>query len=231
MTTNQDNKLQYKIIMVLFFLVSTLEVIAEFVNNTCAIYILKPLILPFLMLLYWKTSSKKGVIFIIALVFGLIANIFYVSKTFNSIMTASIFYMMYRFIVIYLVLKVVHVKNYLPVFLGSIPFMIVFLYLTSLVSDDLGDTLYIYLAQIISMSFLGGFSVANYMVDDKRMNYWLLMSCILFTIIQFVLILKIYYITIYIFQPLAMILFVFAQYSLYKFVIMSEELDDDTSAA
>ena len=217
-STNEVN-----VLILLFFVVTLAEVLAEFFSFSNFIYLLKPLICPILIVIYWKSSVKKNSYFILALIFGFVANIFFIAKDFSSMLLGSLFFMFYRILIIYLVIKIVRVKKYLPVFLGSIPFAIIFLYVTSLTIDMLGNGLYIYIMQIIYMSFLGGFSLANYIIDSNKMNFWLLISSILFTFIQFIIILKMYYINMFIFQPIAMIFYAFAQFSLYKFMILSEK--------
>ncbi|MGH2666667.1 lysoplasmalogenase family protein [Flavobacterium sp.] len=221
--TKADKKIDdFKILLVLFFTIGLAEIIAELFVNKTFIYILKPLLIPTLTAVYWKKSKQRNYYFIVAMFFAFLANIFFVAEDFNSIMAGAFFYLLYRIIVIYLVLKIVGLRNYLPIFLGSIPFLTVFSYIGCLTIDELGSALFIYIIQVLIMSFLGGFSVANYMIDDNRTNFWLFLSSLLFSIIQIILILKIYYISVFIFQPMAMILYIFAQYALYKFMILSE---------
>jgi hypothetical protein len=217
-STNEVN-----VLILLFFVVTLAEVMAEFFCFPSFIYLLKPLICPILIVIYLKSSVEKNNYFILALVFGFMANIFFIAKDFSSILLGSLFFMFYRILIIYLVIKIVRMKNYLPVFLGSIPFVIIFLYVTSLTIDELGKGLYIYIMQIIFISFLSGFSLANYIIDNNKTNFWLLISCILFTFIQFIIILKMYYINMFIFQPIAMLFYAVAQFSLYKFMIFSEK--------
>jgi hypothetical protein len=220
---NIINRNEVNILILMFFVVVLAEVIAELFEYTVFIYILKPLLSPLLITIYWKSSKTRNNYFIAALFFVLIANVFFISKEFSSALLGSIFFMIYRILIIYIVIKIIRVKNYLPIVLGSIPFLILFLYVTSLTIDELGDGFYIYIMQIIFMSFLGGFSLANYIIKNNKMNYWLLISSVLFTLIQFVLIIRMYYISMSIFQPIAMLLYAFAQFSLYKFMILSEE--------
>jgi hypothetical protein len=217
-STNEVN-----VLILLFFVVTLAEVIAEFFSFPSFIYLLKPLICPILIVIYWKSSVEKNNYFILALIFGFTANIFFIAKDFSSILLGSLFFMFYRILIIYLVIKIVKVKNYLPVFLGIIPFAIVFLYVTSLTIDMIRDGFYIYIMQVLLMSFLGGFSLANYIIDNNKMNFWLLLSSILFTLIQFIITLKLYYINMFIFQPIAMLFYAIAQFSLYKFMILSEK--------
>ncbi len=220
---------EIRILVLLYFVAALAEVIAEFFNYKAFIYFLKPFLIPILTIIYWKSSRKPNTLFIIAMFFALMANIFFIASGFNSLLIGAVFFMFYRIIVLYLVLKILRITNYFPVFLASIPFICIFLYLSFLTINELGNALFIYIMQVVFMSFLGGISLSNYIMNDTKRDYWLLLSSVLFALIQFVLVLKIYYISISIFQPFAMTLYVFAQYALYKFMISSENLNDNTS--
>lgn len=218
-----QNSIESKVLILLFFTVAFVEVIAEFFLEQTYICILKPLLVPLLAVIYWKTSNVKNHYFFIAMFFSMLGNIFFISSEFNSILLGVIFFLFYRIVAIYVIMKNVEIKNYGIVFLGSIPFLSVFIYISFLTMNELESGLYLYIIQALFMSFLGGIALSNYMINPNRTNYWLLVSCILFAIIQIIIILKIYYIAIHIFQPLSMILYVFAQYGFYKFVLLSEE--------
>ena len=218
----KETSVEINILILLFFVTTFAEVIAELFSSTIFIYILKSLLSPILILIYWKSSKIRNIYFIIALLFVMMSNLFFVSTDFSSLLIGSIFFLFYRMLIIYLVIKIVRIKNYLPIFLGSIPFVIIFLYATSLTIDELGNAIYIHIIQVVFMSFLGGFSLANYVIENSKMNYWLFISCLLFAVIHFILILKTYYLPIVIFQPMVMLVYAFAQFSMYKFIILSE---------
>lgn len=218
----KETSVEINILILLFFVTTFAEVIAELFSNTLFIYLLKSLLSPILILIYWKSSKIRNIYFIIALLFVMMSNLFFVSKEFSSLLIGSIFFLFYRMLIIYLVIKIVRIKNYLPIFLGSIPFVIIFLYATSLTIDELGNAIYIHIILVVFMSFLGGFSLTNYVIDNSKMNYWLFISCMLFAVIHFILILKTYYLPISIFQPMVMLVYAFAQFSMYKFIILSE---------
>ena len=217
------NSTEIQLLSTLYFVIALTEVIAEFYASDFFISVFKPMLIPVLVLIYWKSSTTINNFFITALFFAFLANIFFISKDHNSLLLGAIFFGFYRILVIYIVIKTVEVKSYLPIILGCIPFIAIFTYVTILTMDELGAGLYIYTVQVVFITFLGGFSLANYILQNNKTNYWLLMSTLLFTIIQFTFIIKLYYLSILIFQPLAMILYTFAQYFLYKFIIFSEE--------
>jgi len=210
-------------LLTLYFTIGFFETIAELYNDILLMYVLKPLLIPILALVYWIKSKEKNTYYFMALFFIFLANIFFISKDFNSIIIASVFFIAHRGLIIYIVINKVKIKSFLPVFLGTIPFVAVFFYLTFLTMNELGKGLPIYIIQVLFLSFLGGFALSNYMIEDSKRNYWLLVNTVLFAIIQFVLVLKLYYLSITIFQPLSMVFYVIAQYAFYKFMILTEK--------
>lgn len=186
-------------------------------------YVLKPLLVPILALLYWLKSKERNGYFLFSLFFVLLANIFFISKDFYSIVIASVFLITYRGLIIYVVMKKVIINSFLPVFLGSIPFGALFIYLTFLTMNELGNGLYIYFVQVLFLSFLGGIALSNYMIEESKKNFWLLVHVVLFAFIQFILVLKLYYLSISIFQPMSMGFYIIAQFGIYKFMLLSEE--------
>jgi hypothetical protein len=222
LSLNNKVKLEEKALLILFFGIGILEIVAEFFNEVIMVYILKPLIIPILAFIYWRVSKEKNPFFLTALFFVLLANIFFISKEYNALMIGSIFFFIYRGLVIYIVLCKDPIKNYLPIFLGSLPFLTAFGYLTYLTKDVIGNGFSIFLFQIIFLSFLGGLAVSNYIIKESKKNFWLLLNAVLFGFIQFILVLKNFYLSVQLFQPLSMLMYLFAQYGLYKYMIISE---------
>lgn len=213
-------------LIALFFLVSLSEAIAEFFEYRSFIFIFKMLLMPILMLLYWTTSYVRNLYYLIALFFAFIANMLFIyNEDFDFIIFGATIFLVYRIITIYLIMKFVKIKSYFPVIIGSLPFLFIYFYLTCLTIDELGDGLFVYIIQAMFMSFLGGLSVGVYMINDNRKNYWLLISTLLFTVNQILLVIKLFYISVITFQPISMALYCFAQYGFYKFIILSEKKD------
>lgn len=228
MKKNKDhqNKISsdVNILIILFFLVALSEVIAEYFEYRNFIFLFKVLLMPILIILYLSTSSVRNPYYLIALFSALIANILFIYKEdFDFIILGATSFLVFRVITIYLIMKTIKIKKYFPVIIGSLPFVFIYFYLTCLTIDELGDGLLIYIVQVIFMSYLGGLSVGSYMINDNRKNYWLLISTLLFTVNQILLVIKLFYISVIIFQPISMALYCFAQYGFYKFIILSEE--------
>ncbi|MFK7049289.1 lysoplasmalogenase family protein [Flavobacterium columnare] len=220
---HSEKQSQEKGFLILFFIIGLFEVIAEYFNQILMIYILKPLLMPIMMFMYWKVSYERNIYFLLSLFFLLIANILFVSRTFNSAVIASVFFFIYRGLVIYLVIQDQPIKKKLPVVIGSLPFFTAFGYLTFLTKNELDKGIYIYLIQVLFLSFLGGLALSNYMINECRKNFWLLINAVFFAIIQFLLVLKLFYLSTVIFPAISMLLYLFAQFALYKYMLEREK--------
>ena len=117
-----SNKSEEKLLLVLFFFVSFAEIFAEFFNEITFVYILKPLIIPILTLIYWKTSTRRNPYFLVSMFFALLANLLFISRDFTSIVLASTFFLLHRTLVIYLVLKNVKIKRFFACISGKYSF-------------------------------------------------------------------------------------------------------------
>lgn len=206
---------------ILFFVVSLMEIGAEISKNTTAIYVIKPLIMPILALLYWQTSVQVNRLYLLGLFFCWISNIFFVKTEFSYIVAGACFFFVYRTINLYLILNFIKRPGAFPIFIGCIPFFFMFLYLTYIAYDIIQQGLWIFILQCMIMTLMGGISVGNHILQPSRGSLLLLMSSMLFALTQFVFVFKANYTTIN-FQPLAMALFVVGQYLFYRFIVHVE---------
>lgn len=208
---------------VIFFTVSLVEIIAEYYRAVALIYTVKPMILLILAFLYWRTSQKLSWIYLCALLFGWLANLFFISQDFRDIFIGALLFFVYRALSIYIVIKHIKLPGIFPIVVGCVPFLFIYMYLVNLTYDAIGEGLVIFIIQCVLISFLGGLSVGNYILRSNRASTMLLMSTLFFAITQFIFVIRLYYVNVNIFQPLAMTLFVVGQYMFYKFMIFSED--------
>ena len=201
--------------------VAIMEMIAEYYRNVSAILIFKPLLMPLLALLYWQTSARPNRLYLIGLFFCWMSNILFVWKDFNFIVAGACILFVYRIIDIYLVLRQVNRPGAFPLFVGSIPFFFMYLYLIYVANIILGKGLLIFIIQCALITFLGGVSVANHILNPSNSSLRLLVSTLFFAVVQFIFVFREQYPTIN-FQPFAMALFVSAQYLFYRFMLDGE---------
>jgi hypothetical protein len=208
---------------VLYFLIAAIEIVGEYFKNSGLVYATKPFIILILIFIYWNTSNKLNLIYVIALIFSWIANIFFISNLYESIFIGAILFFFYRIMTIYIVLRQIKLPSVFPTVVGCVPFLFIYMYFVNLTYITIGEGLVVFVIQCILISFLGGLSVGNYILSASRANALLLLSTLFFAITQFIFVIRLYYTDVNIFQPIAMALFAIAQYLFYKFLLLAEE--------
>ncbi|MFY8009500.1 MAG: lysoplasmalogenase family protein [Flavobacterium sp.] len=211
------------IILTAFFIVSFIEITAEFNEDKVLVWFTKPLILPLLIGYYIRRSNKINPYFLIALFFCWIANLLFIDNTWNYILFGVACFLVYRILVIIIVLKKVKMPDLLPLFLGSIPFVFIYASVAIFTFSTIGDSLYLFLIQGVFTIFLGGLSLVNYMLTSNKANRILFVSTLLFAVNQFVFILRFYYEEANFFQAIAMAFFVWAQFLLTQYILHTEK--------
>jgi hypothetical protein len=212
-----------KIVTVALLVVALTEVIAEYFRFLPLIYIFKPLISIVLMLLYWYSSSKKEILFFLTISTSLITNVLFIPNDMNLIFMGLIAFGFHRLITILYILKVMKTRDFIPVILGSVPFLIVFFYIffdTDLFSKEV---YYIMIIHNILISLLGGIALSHYIMNDSSRSSWLLICVLAFVTLHFIIFIEKFYIQLQIFRPIAMSLNAFAYFAFYKFILIIEE--------
>lgn len=212
-----------KLLISIYFTIAFIEIIAEFFKDNQFIWLTKPLIIPALMLFYWRMSKQPNRIFLIALFFNWVANIFFISQDYNYTIIGAYLFLVYRVSIIYLVLKMVKFPGIMPIIISALPFLLAYLYFINLTYESIGDGIYIFVLQGILIVFLAAFALGNYIFKPNTSSILLLISTIFFTVTQFILVLKYCYLSLNIFQPLAMFLFVLGQFILVIFLLLMEK--------
>lgn len=206
-----------------FFIVSFLEIIAEYNENKFWIWITKPFIITFLLAYYLRLTKKQSNYFILALLCSWVANLLFIENTLQWIIYGSIFFLVYRILIIQIVMNRVKMPSLVPLIIGSIPFIFIYATVCFLSFEAMGDNIYLFLIHGIFTIFLGGLSLGNYIMISNKPNFLLFLSTMLFALTQFSFVLKVYYENGNIFQAMAMAMFVIGQYLLTKFILLTEE--------
>lgn len=206
-----------------YFGIAALEITAEFLKDMPLVAYSKPLLMPLLAALYLYTSKKRNLFFLTALLFTWTANMLFISKDFNYIITGTLFFTAYRILIIYLVVKLAKVPGIFPLLIGCLPFLFIYLFVVNLTYEELEDGFWLFVFQGFFTIIFGGLSLGNYIFKSNKANTYLLISTMLFTFTQFLFVIRLFYVQLNIFQPLAMLLYVAAQFMLYKFMIIEEE--------
>lgn len=211
-----------KVLSGILLVVALIEVIAEYFKFLPLIYIFKPLISIVLMVLYWHSSPKRDILFFLTIITSLITNVLFIPNNLKLIFIGLIVFGFHRLINIFYILKVMKTKDFIPVILGSVPFLIIFFYIffdTDLLSKEV---YYIMIIHNILISLLGGIALSHYVMNDSTRSSWLLICVLSFVTLHFIIFIEKFYIQLQIFRPIAMSLNAFAYYAFYKFILIIE---------
>ncbi len=221
------------ILILFYFLIGGISVLSEYMQDHFLTYISKPFLMPILFYLYYLNSEKRNNAFVLALFFNWIANIAFVAATKDTVYFGSLFFLLYRVMVVYMLVERIAFPRIIPFLIGCIPFFFIYITVTSLVNAEIENGIYLFWVNGIFMIFLGGFTLANYILNNNKVNTLLLISTLLFTFIQFLVTINLYYLTLPLFQPISLAMFVVAQFLLYKSVLIMDYkrvLYDNTSS-
>ncbi|HMK06662.1 MAG TPA: lysoplasmalogenase family protein [Flavobacterium sp.] len=207
----------------IYFLVALVEIVAELNTDVSLISITKPLLMPLLIAIYWCSAKKINFLFVLSLLMVWIANLLFISTSMGFIIAATSFFLLYRILVMFIVFRMARFPGFLPLIIGCMPFLFLYIFVANLTYKELGEKFFLFAMQGMVMIVFGGYCLGNYILKSNKSNTYLLISTILFTAAQFILVIKIFYLSVNIFQPLAMLLFVSGQYLLYQYIVLEEK--------
>jgi len=215
---------------IIYFVIGITEVIAEFFAFNQAIIILKPLIPLMLMIVYRMTSTEQNPLFFATMFFSFLTNLLFLPIGPDVLFYAVIAFTVHRILFIYCIVKMLKIKDFIPIAIGFVPFFFLFSYVFKF-ADEVSNTMYaMIILQNFLISALGGIALSNYIMKDDSKNSWLYMCGLLFVLLQFVIFIERYYIMISIFRPIAMLLNVSGFYCFYRFFISTETSNNNGSS-
>ena len=222
--------LQENTIVVLFFSFAIIEILAELFSFKVILFAFRPFIAVVLLYLYWITSNVRSLLFFVSVFFLLLTSIFILSTSMLFLILGLTGILIHRILLIFYILKLNKVKDFMPIVIAIIPFIIIFSYLLS-ISDEIPENSYYPLvAQNILVSILGGVILSNYFMNQTRNTPWLFIFGLLSTAMYFTVFIEkcfLFNLPPTFFTPLGMILYVSSYYAFYKFVIDTERMDVD----
>ncbi len=213
-----------------YFVVAFFEVIAEFFISKTLIFTLKPMLPLILIGLYFIESKTRNSVVISAFLLSAITNILFIPNNPTCLFYGVIVFTIYRVISIYIVFKYQKLKDFIPIIIATAPFLLIFFYLFSETTEIPENSIYIIIFQNFLISLLAGLALSSYVMNDNKQNSILLISALLFVMLQFVVFIEKYFLVDEyreFFRPLAMTLNTLAFFSFYKFIVTAEKSNNN----
>lgn len=222
-----------KSLTICYFVIAFLEVIAEYMVNRPIICALKPIIPLVLIVLYYIESDNKNILFIVAILLSLITNILFIPNTPTYLFYGVLVFTLHRIFIIYLIFLFQKIKDFIPLIIATAPFLLIFFYLFSETPEIPANSIYILIFQNLLISLFAGIALSSYFMNDNKQNSVLLISALLFVMLQFVVFVEKYFLVNEfeeLFRPLAMTLNALAFFAFYKYVVIAEKSNNNRLA-
>lgn len=213
--------------VIAYVMLSLFVIFGEYEKDVRLISLTKPFLIPVLAVLYFALTKKINWIYVLALVFIWIANVLFITQTQEYIFKGGVSYLVFWIFITFLVLINTSFPNRVSFVIAIIPFTFLYCCVFQLVYENIEQGVYLFFLNGTLMVFLGGYSLANYFIDSNKPNTYLLISVLMFTFIQFLVSIDLYYLSTKLFRPMAMLLFVTAQFFLLKTFLSYEKMSFD----
>lgn len=175
------------------------------------------------MIIYFVSSDKRSLLYIIALILYQCASVFFRIDTPTTFIYATFSSMLFKLCLLLLIVGLVTKQNYKAVSIAFIPFFVIYLYIIQIVVDSLGNTYYIWIFNAFLTSVLGGIAIINYVNHSGHKNYWLLLSAILFIVQIAAFFINKFYVRNEAVYQVLILSYGISHYAFYKFMILNEE--------
>lgn len=226
MQNNLDSSFLKKTGVIIYFFITFLLIISEVLEHKFLIIIIKPLLIPALIMVYFSNSTNRNYIYILALLFALSSNIFFLSETQNFIFYGLVTFMIYRILTIIIVVKLIEKIFKLAFFIACLPFIFIISCLINMTLISLENSIYPVIINGLLITGLAGISLSSYVMEDDRANSWLAISTLLSIVLVFLFMIQKFYLPNNIFQPISALIFSASHYTFYKFVLEKEKLKE-----
>lgn len=210
----------------IYFFITFMLIVAEILENKLLIIIIKPLLIPTLIIVYISTSITRNYIYILCLLFALFSNILLLSEAQNFIFYGLLAFMIFRILTIIIVIKLIEKIFKLAFFIACLPFIFIFSCLINMTLISLENSIYPVIINGLLITGLAGISLSSYVMEDNRANSWLAISTLLSIVLVFLFMIQRFYLPNSIFQPISALIFSASHYTFYKFVLEKEKLKE-----
>ncbi len=185
--------------------------------------------IPILLVLYFVSSSKKQLVYFLALLFYQFASVFFTLSFTDFFALASICSLFFKICLCFLVFDLITQQTKIAVFVAIIPFFVLYLYLVDFVDNSLGDAYYIWILNTFCTSLIGGVAIINYVNNSDKKGYWLLISAILFVVQIGAFFINKFYVKNEAIYQIVILAYGISHFTFYKFLLLKEKSSVSTN--
>lgn len=212
----------FKIFTALFVLLTIILSIVTYQKYHTLEYYFRMICIPSLMILYFFTSEQKSKLYLFSLTCATVSNVFFISNKSIYLKYGLIAFLIYRIITLLIVIKNSSKLTFFSVAIGSIFFLFPLLTFIVLIEDSVGQSFFVGLINILLVSFLGGMSLTNYLLENNVKHISLLTSTLLYTFLVLIFVIQKFYLFVQVFDPIGIIVLMAAHYFFCVYLLLAE---------
>ncbi len=202
----------------IFFAISLLDVIGVVLDNSMLQLIFKPLIMPSLILLYYVSSKRKNIWYIVAMFFSFLGDVLLLDKS-NMFLYGIAAFLITQLLYVFIISKELPESNWKTKLIASIPFLAFFIILIKVLKPGLGEFLLPVVVYGGAISIFGMVSLLNYMLRKDKLSLTLLLGAVLFIFSDSMIALNKFYEAWAFFGLAIMVTYILAQYFIFRHML------------
>ncbi len=167
-----------------YLFLSIVAVILEFFKDKDLLILVKPLVIPSLIFMYWCSTRRINMVYIFALLAVWIANLFLNSSLLIPMVIGILFVLIYKVLFIQLVHTSLKVKEIFPIAVSAVPFLLFYTLLTIIAYSSVKELFFLYITQCVVFTILGAYALANFFNKSRKSSMYLLLAVLFLMIDQ-----------------------------------------------
>ena len=161
-----------------YLFLSIVAVILEFFKDKDILILVKPLVIPVLLFMYWCSTRRVDLIYIFALLAVWIANLFFTSSLLIPMVIGTLFLLAYKVLFVHLVHTSLKAKEFFPIAVSAVPFLLFYTLLTIITYSSVKELFFLYMSQCIILVILGAYALANFFNKSRKSSMYLLLAVV-----------------------------------------------------
>jgi hypothetical protein len=201
-----------------FLFLSIVTVVLEFFKDKDLLYLVKPLVIPSLVFLYWCSTRRPNPFYIFALVAAWIANLFAHIDLLLPMVVGVLCLMIYKILFVQLLNTSLKTVAFFALAVSAIPFVLFYILLTIITYSTIQKDLLIYITQCIIFVVMGAYALANFFNKSRKSSVYLVIAvvCLIFDhVLSFILNGN--------FEAVGLLFFYAGQYLFCRFLVLDEK--------
>lgn len=206
----------------LYLILGIAELFAEYFMLQPIMICIKPVLPILLLLAYNKYFEKIDWLFSAILITSALTNLVFIWINSFLIVGVAVF-TIHRLLMIYFLIRILKIKDFIPVVLATIPFLMFSVFIFLDVAFQNKAVYFMIFFQNLMVTSLAGLALSQYILKDSFKITWLMLAVFLFFCLHFLIFIELFYVRYQFMRPLAMLLNITAFYSFYRFVVTNQK--------